>query len=118
MKKKAISPQQKAHYAALLDTHPEIEMKGKNMLYTSRNGHMFSVFSTDAKLGIRLGKEDRKAFLEKYNTTLLHSYGAVMREYVTVPDDLLAKTNELKPYLYKSFEYVNSLEPKPTTKKK
>ena len=88
------------------------------MLYTSVNGHMFTIFSTDAKLGIRLSKEDRQAFLEKYGTTLLATYGAVMREYVTVPDELLENTEELQPYLVKSYDYVTSLKPKPTTKKK
>ncbi|MEO1257344.1 MAG: hypothetical protein AAFZ15_01055 [Bacteroidota bacterium] len=118
MKKKPISPEQIAAYDRLLATHSQIERKGKNMLYTSVNGHMFTVFSTDAKLGIRLSKEDRQAFLEKYGTTLLASYGAVMREYVTVPDDLLENTEELSPYLAKSYDYVTSLKPKPTTKKK
>ena len=118
MKKKPISPKQIELYDQLIATHPEIERKGKSMLYTSVNGHMFSVFSTDAKLGIRLSKEDRTAFLEKYNSTLLASHGAVMREYVTVPDELLENTEELKPYLARSYKYVTSLKPKPTTKKK
>lgn len=118
MKKKPISPEQILQYDRLIATHPKIERKGKNLLYTSVNGHMFTVFSTDAKLGIRLAKEDREAFLEKYNSTLLATYGAVMREYVTVPDDLLERTEELKPYLAKSYDYITSLKPKPTTKKK
>ena len=118
MEKKGIDPKQTALYDKLIATHPEIERKGKNMLYTSVNGHMFTVFSTDAKLGIRLSKEGRMAFIEKYNSSLLESYGTVMREYVTVPDDLLEKTEELKAYLAKSDEYVTSLKPKPTTKKK
>lgn len=116
--KKPISAEQIAHYDQLLATHPEIERKGKNMLYTSVNGHMFTVFSTGAKLGIRLPKEEREAFLEKYNTTLLESHGAVMKEYVTIPDELLSDTEALKPYLKMSYEYVKSLKPKPTKKKK
>ena len=118
MEKKKISPRQIELYDALIATHPKIERKGKNLLYTSVNGHMFTVFSTNAKLGIRLSKEDRAAFLEKYDSELLKSYGATMREYVTIPDDLLENTEELKPYLAKSYDYVTSLKPKPTTKKK
>ena len=49
---------------------------------------------------------------------LLEAYGAVMKEYVTVPDTLLGKTKELKKYLDLSFEYVGTLKPKATTKKK
>jgi len=48
---------------------------------------------------------------------LHEAYGIVQKEYVTVPDALLAKTNELKKYLDVSYEYVKSLKPKPTTKK-
>lgn len=38
-----------ALYQALLDTHPEIEMKGKNMLFTSANGYMFSMLTKDGR---------------------------------------------------------------------
>ncbi len=40
-----------------------------------------------------------------------------MKEYVTVPDELLQDTEELKGYLDLSYEYVKSLKPKPTKKK-
>ena len=85
--------------------------------YTSLNGHMFSHLSKDGSLGLRLPKEEREAFLERYNTSLYESYGAIMKEYVAVPDDLLQNTDELKPYLDISYEYVKTLKPKPTKKK-
>jgi len=87
------------------------------MPYTSMNGHMFTCLSSSGSLGIRLPKEDRENFLRKFNTTLFKSYGEVMKEYVTVPDDLLLNTEELRPYLEISFEYVKTLKPKPTKKK-
>jgi hypothetical protein len=118
MTKKSVSPAQIEAYDRLIATHARIERKGKNLLYTSVNGHMFTVFSTDAKLGIRLSKEDRAAFLEEHDSELLRSYGAVMREYVTVPDDLLPQTDVLAPWLEASYDYVTSLPPKPTTKTK
>ena len=104
-------------YRQLLATHPEIELRGKNNPYTSHNGHMFTFISKDGVLAIRLPKEERNEFLEKYNTTLMESYGAVMKEYVRVPDDMLSDTNLLKKFLRLSFDYVKSLEPKPTKKK-
>ncbi|MEM9952363.1 MAG: hypothetical protein AAF846_12215 [Chloroflexota bacterium] len=61
-------------------------------------------------------KEDREAFMEKFNTGLSHQYGAVMRKYVHVPDELLSDIETLKPYLEKSFDYVQTLKPKPTKK--
>jgi TfoX/Sxy family transcriptional regulator of competence genes len=104
-------------YEKLIATHPDIERKGKTMLYTSHNGHMFTHLSKSGSLGIRLPQEQREAFLEKYNTTLFEQHGAIMREYVTVPDELLANTEELKKYLEISFEYVKTLRPKPTKRK-
>jgi TfoX/Sxy family transcriptional regulator of competence genes len=48
---------------------------------------------------------------------LFEAYGAVMKEYVTVPDALLKKTNELRKYLELSYAYIQTLRPKPTKKK-
>jgi hypothetical protein len=42
----------------------------------------------------------------------------IMKEYVIVPNKLLANTRELKKYFDQSYEYVKSLKPKPTTKTK
>lgn len=118
MEKKPVSKKQQDAYDRLLATHPDIERKGKNLLYTSVNGHMFTVFSTNAKLGIRLPKAEREAFLEEFNTTILESYGYNMPEYVTIPDALLEETDTLEPYLKMSYDYVTSLKPKPTKKPK
>lgn len=69
MDKKPVSKEQLEAYDRLLATYPKIERKGKNLLYTSVNGHMFTVFSTDAKLGIRLPKPEREAFLSEFPLT-------------------------------------------------
>ena len=117
-KKTNLPPQDKIDlYDQLIATNPEIERKGVTNPYTSVNGHMFTHLSKTGTLGIRLPKEEREAFLEKYNTRLYESYGTIMKEYVTVPDDLLENTDELKGYLNLSFAYTKSLEPKPTRKK-
>jgi len=118
MDKKPVSQEQQEAYDRLIATHPDVERKGKNLLYTSVNGHMFTVFSTEARLGIRLPKAAREEFLAEFDTTLLESYGHMMREYVTVPDALLEDTATLEPYLKMSYDYVTSLKPKPTTKPK
>lgn len=105
-------------YEKLIASIADIERKGKTIPYTSVNGHMFSQLSKEGNVGIRLNKEDREAFIEKYNTKLLETYGTTLKEYVHVPSSLLKKTKELSPYLKASFEYVKSLKPKPTTRKK
>ena len=104
-------------YDKLIATNPEIKRKGVTMPYTSLNGHMFTYLSQNGSLGIRLPKVDREAFLKNYNTTLYESHGAIMKEYVTVPDELLKNTEELKKFLDISYSYVKALKPKPSKKK-
>ncbi len=102
----------------LVATHPQAVLKGATMPYTSVNGNMYSYFSKDGYLALRLPEEIRAAFLKEYKTTLVTAYGIVQKEYVVVPDSLLKKTTELKPYFHSSYKYVSSLKPKPTAKKK
>jgi hypothetical protein len=90
----------------------------KVALYTAVNGNMFTILLGSERLGIRLPEEERAKFLKKYGTTLLEAYGAVMKEYVAVPDGLLRKTRELAGYLDLSFAYTGRLKPKPTAKKR
>jgi TfoX/Sxy family transcriptional regulator of competence genes len=105
-----------ALYEKLVATNPEVERKGDTIPYTSLNGNMFSYFTKDGFLALRLGKEDIEAFLKKYKTKLCEQYGIVQKEYAVVPDDLLKKTKELQKYFDKSYAYVKSLKPKPTKK--
>ena len=115
--KKKVPEDKLALYDKLIETNPNIERKGVTMPYTSSNGNMFTYLSESGSLGIRLGKEERESFLEKYKTTLYESHGTIMKEYVTVPDKLLKNTKELKKYLDLSYEYVKILKPKPSKKK-
>lgn len=106
-------PQEKIDlYDKLIATNPEIKRKGVTNPYTSHNGHMFTQLGKTGTCGIRLPKEEREAFLQKYNTSLYESYGAVMKEYVAVPDELLQNAEELQPYLKLSYDYVKTLKPK------
>ena len=107
-----------ALFDQLVAAHPAAVRKGDTIPYTSLNGHMYSYFSKDGFLALRLPPGTREEFLEKYNTTLVTAYGIVQKEYVTVPDNLLEKTSELKPWFDKSHTYVSSLKPKATKSKK
>jgi hypothetical protein len=102
----------------LVATNPKVERKGDTVPYTSLNGHMFSYLSNGGKLALRLPAEEREAFLKKYKAKLCEAYGKVQVEYVEVPDLLLSSTRELKKFFECSYEYVSSLKPKPTAKKK
>ena len=105
-------------YGKLIATNPKIERKGATHPYTSLNGNMFTLLNPPGTLAIRLSAEDREKFLKKYKTTLFEAYGVVMKEYATVPDALLKKTSELAKYLDPSYEYVKTLKPKPTKRKR
>ncbi|MCB0700856.1 MAG: hypothetical protein H6551_04450 [Chitinophagales bacterium] len=89
-----------------------IERKGKGMPYTSANGYMFSLLNKDGELGIRLPKDSYKKFIEKNDSGEFRSHGAVMREYVRIPESMLGKTKSLAKLLQESLDYVNSLPPK------
>lgn len=94
-----------------------LEQKGKNMPYTSMNGNMYSFVAKEGYVAIRLSEEDKQEFMDKYNAGPAISYGATMRGYVHVPDEVLKKTSELTAYMKKSHEFAKTLKPKPTKKK-
>lgn len=108
-----------ALYEKLIATLPEIERKGAANPYTSLNGHMFSLLlGPNGVMALRLPDDEREKFLKKYKTTLYEAYGAVMKEYVTVPDALLKNTKALEKYLAVSYAHVKTLKPKPSKKKR
>ena len=106
------------HYEALVATNPDVDRKGAKNPYTSRNGHMFSFLGPDGTLALRLPTDRYDEFLATYESGPVESYGAVMRGYVSVPDDLLADTDALKPWFDASHTWIGTLKPKPTKKLK
>ena len=116
--KKSTIPNEKLELCnQLIATNPRIERKGATHPYTSLNGHMFTLLNPPGRLAIRLPEAEREKFMKKYKTMLFEAYGAVMQEFVAVPDSLLPKTKELAKYLDLGYEYVKTLKPKPTKKK-
>jgi hypothetical protein len=55
-------------------------------------------------------------FLARYESGPVVQYGSVMQGYVSVPDDLLRKTDEIGDWFDKSYDWIGTLEPKPTRK--
>ena len=116
-KEQPIIPADKlALYDALIATIPDVERKGAANPYTSLNGHMFTILSPEGVLGLRLPKTAREDFLTRYNAHLREAYGIIQKEYVEVPEDVFRNTEELKPFFRVSYDYVNSLKPKPAKK--
>lgn len=103
-------------YEALVATNPDVDRKGAKNPYTSRNGHMFSFLGPDGTMALRLPDDRYQEFLATFDSGPVESYGAVMRGYVSVPGDLLADTNALKPWFDVSHDWIGTLKPKPTKK--
>ena len=99
-------------YDALVASCTRFERKGKTMPYTSANGYMFSLLNKKGELGIRFSKEVQQKYLQSLNTTEFKSYGATMRGYILIPDNMLEDLDSLAEYLNESYEYVLTLEPK------
>lgn len=89
-----------------------VELKGKTVPYTSDNGHMFSQLNKDGEIGIRLSKEEEKAFKEKYQADQFMSYGAKMHGYVKIPEELMGQIELVSEYMKSGHKFVLSLEPK------
>src|SRR4051812_46888415 len=107
-----------ALYEKLVATNPDVPRKGDTMPYTSLNGNMFTLLTKEGTLILRLDPDNQAAFIKKYKSKLPVQYGAVMKEYVEVPNALLTKTRELKKYFDLSYAYATSLNAKPAKKKK
>jgi hypothetical protein len=101
-----------ALYDAMVATQPEVARLGATMPYTALNGHMFSFVHPSGDVALRLPKELRPNFIEKYDSKLFDAYGLVQKEYVLVPGSLLERTDEVSPYFAASLAYVKSLKPK------
>ena len=99
-------------YDELIAKCPQFERKGKTMLYTSANGHMFSLLNKDGELGIRFSKEVQEKYFKKLKTTHYQSYGAIMNGYILIPESMWKDLDKLVKLMNESYDYVMSLESK------
>ena len=89
----------------------QIERKGKANPYTSANGHMFSQINKDDQLGIRLPKPRQAELLEQYGAGPFKSYGATMRDYVCLTDEMLETKGLVTQLLEEGFAFVSAMPP-------
>lgn len=87
------------------------ERKGKANPYTSTNGHMFSQINKDDQIGVRLPKPRQKELLAQYGAGPFKSYGATMRDYVCLNDDMLREPGLLTRLLEEGFDFVAAMPP-------
>ena len=103
-------------YAAVVEGAGE-PVKGAKNPYTSRNGHMFSFLDGSGAMALRLSKDLTDDFLSKHESGPVIQYGSVMRGYVSIPDDLLSDTEELGAWFQKAYDWIGTIEAKPTKKR-
>ena len=99
-------------YDSFVDQCQRFERKGKTMPYTSANGHMFSILNKDGELGIRFSKEVQENYIEKHNTSIIKSHGAIMRGYILITEDMINEKDLVPDLLNESYDYVMSLKKK------
>ena len=99
-------------YEELVASVEGVERKGAANPYTSRNGHMTSFIDKEGEVSIRLDVPDRETFIEQYGARISMQYGKQMKEFVVVPDSLLERQDEIRPWFVRSWEWVATLKPK------
>jgi hypothetical protein len=107
------------YHALLAEVEGASERSNFGSAYTAVNGNMYSMISKHGVVGIRLPEPDRAAFLTRYQTELFRGDPAwpPAKEFVAVPDELLARTDELAPYLELSLRHTLTLKPKEASRR-
>ena len=107
-----------AYRSVVEESQSGAEVKGAKNPYTSRNGHMFSFLDADGTMALRLSDELTEEFRSSYESGDVIQYGATMRGYSSVPSGLLADTDALADWFDRSWDWIGTLPPKPTKRKK
>ena len=103
-------------YRTMVETLGDGEVRGAKNPYTSRNGHMFSFLDPDGLMAIRLSPDLEAEFRSHYESGPVIQYGRTMRGYSSVPQELLDEPETLRAWYDRSWEWIGTLEPKPTKK--
>lgn len=82
------------------------------MIYTSANGHMFTLLNKAGEIGVRFSKEVQQKYIKEFESSIYKSYGAIMRGYVLIPNQMLTDLDKMAELFNESYDYVMSLEPK------
>ena len=99
-------------YEELVASVPDVERKGAANPYTSRNGYMTSFIDKEGEVSLRLGKEEIEEFIEEFDSRTSMQYGKQMKDFVVVPDDILERLDDVRPWFIRSWEHTGSLPPK------
>ncbi|NQY13612.1 MAG: hypothetical protein HRT81_07130 [Henriciella sp.] len=100
-----------ALYEAAIAASGKYPRKGKANPYTSANGHMFSQINKDDQLGIRLPKARQQDLLDSHGAGPFKSYGATMRDYVCLTEEMLGDPALITALLDEGFAFVSAMPP-------
>ena len=103
-------------YKRTVAGHNGIDIKGANTPYTAINGNMFSFIDDQARLCLRFSEQRKAELNELHGSTDVLQYGAVMRGYVPLPDEVACDEAALGLLFSESLDFARNLKPKPTTK--
>ncbi len=99
------------HFEDCIAAAADMQRKGKANPYTSANGHMFSQINKEDQLGIRLPKPRQKELLDQYGAGPFTSYGATMRDYVCLTDEMLSTPGLVTALLEEGLAFVMAMPP-------
>ena len=94
----------------------DVVVKGKANPYTSMNGNMFSFLDKDGVLCLRLSKPGQAEFRDTHGGGPVMQYGSVMKDYVAVPEAMLADVAAMAEAFGACLDHAKTLKPKPTKK--
>ncbi len=109
-------PEALERYRAAVELSGNGELKGAKSPYTSRNGHMFSFLDADGGLALHLSDDLETEFRSQHESGPVIQHGNTMRGYSSVPSELLDDTESLSEWYRRAWEWIGSLQPKPTKK--
>jgi hypothetical protein len=108
-------PEALAAYRSVVEaSESSAAVKGAKNPYTSRNGHMFSFLDKEGTMALRLSPELTMEFRSEFESGDVTQYGATMRGYSSVPDELLDDTGVIAGWFDKSWDWIGTLPPKAT----
>ena len=84
------------------------------MPYTALNGNMFSFLDPDGTICVRLSPDAVTAFNAEHGTGPVMQYGAVMKDYVALPQALVDDPDRRSALFAQSLDHARTLKAKPT----
>ncbi len=101
-------------YSLVVARTDNVDLKGATMPYTSLNGHMTSFLDRTGSVGLRLAPDDRRRFIDQYQTEIAEQHGSQMKEFVVMSELLLGNTGGVGDWFDKGVAWVATLDPKGT----